>query len=182
MYSNYSKRFLKGDINHGYITYTLALEGESKKIKAHRLVAMLFIGEAPEGKNIVNHIDGDKLNNHFTNLEWCDVFHNNKHARDTGLNNISQHNSERWEDPDFRKRTSENISKGLIESGVFKGKNNPKFRYLITQNEIELSRQELANLIGKAISTTDQWIKKHCDGQKYKPFVENNIIIVDTKK
>lgn len=51
----------------------------------HRLVAEGYCHK-PEGCDYVNHIDGDKLNNHFSNLEWCTIAANNKHARDTGLN------------------------------------------------------------------------------------------------
>ena len=50
----------------------------------HKLVAKGFI-DNPEDKKFVNHIDGNKLNNHYSNLEWCTIAENNKHARDTGL-------------------------------------------------------------------------------------------------
>jgi hypothetical protein len=50
----------------------------------HRLVAMAFI-ERPEGKNIVNHIDGNPANNSATNLEWCTQQENIIHANATGL-------------------------------------------------------------------------------------------------
>ena len=53
--------------------------GESKTLAVHRLVAETFI-KNPKNYNIVNHIDGDKLNNEVTNLEWTDHKGNAKHA------------------------------------------------------------------------------------------------------
>ena len=48
------------------------------------MVALAFI-EKPKGKDCINHIDGDRLNNHVENLEWCDHKENNNHAFDNGL-------------------------------------------------------------------------------------------------
>jgi hypothetical protein len=51
------------------------------QIKTHRIVCDAFNGSAPIDNPIVNHIDFNKLNNHYSNLEWCDYQYNNYHAR-----------------------------------------------------------------------------------------------------
>lgn len=55
-----------------------------KTFLVHRLVAEAFI-EKIEGKEYVNHIDGNRLNNFVGNLEWCDHTENNNHAFENGL-------------------------------------------------------------------------------------------------
>lgn len=50
----------------------------------HRLVALHFIPN-PYGHPIVNHKDGDKLNNSVDNLEWCTHEQNTQHALVMGL-------------------------------------------------------------------------------------------------
>lgn len=54
------------------------------QIKEHRLVAQCFV-ENDEGFLEVNHIDGNKKNNKYDNLEWCSRSHNVKHSYDFGL-------------------------------------------------------------------------------------------------
>jgi len=50
----------------------------------HRIVATAFC-KRKEGKNYVNHLDGNKANNAASNLEWCTSSENAKHACRTGL-------------------------------------------------------------------------------------------------
>jgi len=54
----------------------------------HRLVAQVFI-ENPRNLKIINHIDGDTLNNKWVNLEWCTYSENRIHSRDKLNHGIS---------------------------------------------------------------------------------------------
>ena len=69
----------------GYKKVELVKNGKKKSYKVHRLVAMAFI-DNPENKPQVNHIDGNKINNHVDNLEWVTSSENCIHAYNTGLN------------------------------------------------------------------------------------------------
>lgn len=68
----------------GYYGAWLYSNGECYKTSIHRLVAKAFIPQV-EGKDIVNHIDGNKLNCYYKNLEWCTYSENAQHAIDNGL-------------------------------------------------------------------------------------------------
>lgn len=56
----------------------------NKQCRVHRIVAETFIPN-PDNKKCVNHIDGNKLNNCFNNLEWVTHSENTLHAYRIGL-------------------------------------------------------------------------------------------------
>lgn len=69
---------------YGYPCLMLSKNGKKTHFTVHRLVATAFIPN-PEKKAQINHIDGNKQNNHVSNLEWCTPQENVTHSVITGL-------------------------------------------------------------------------------------------------
>jgi hypothetical protein len=81
---NLKGRILKPAIDDGYNKVALSIGKKLFTKKVHRLVAENFC-EKKDAKHEVNHIDGNKLNNHYLNLEWVSHSKNVQHAFDNGL-------------------------------------------------------------------------------------------------
>lgn len=85
VYSLLSKRFMKQhNDGNGYLIVKLRNNGMSKNYKVHKLVAEVYL-ENPNNLAQINHIDGNKLNNYLSNLEWVSASDNMKHAYKLGL-------------------------------------------------------------------------------------------------
>lgn len=63
---------------------SLWIDGKERTWLVHRIVAEAFLSRE-ESRDYINHIDGNRLNNHVSNLEWCDHAENNNHAFDNDL-------------------------------------------------------------------------------------------------
>jgi hypothetical protein len=108
-----TKREIKMSISKTeYFVYygSLGSRKKRKNFRLHRCIAEAFIPKI-EGKEHINHIDGNKLNNVIENLEWCTNQENVQHAWDNELFNrdsVSGTNSRfsklSQEDIDFIKR------------------------------------------------------------------------------
>ena len=75
------------DVSVKWLSVNIGKMGKGYKITAlnndkwlvHRLVGLAWIGN-PDNKPCINHIDGNTLNNHYTNLEWCTQKENCQHS------------------------------------------------------------------------------------------------------
>jgi hypothetical protein len=70
----------------GYISVQLTINHKPKRVSVHRMVAYKYV-KNPLGKPFVNHIDGEKQNNYYKNLEWVTPQENSTHAKHAGLLN-----------------------------------------------------------------------------------------------
>lgn len=84
VFSKNRRKFMSAQKHEkGYLR--VQLYGKTKQhLRLHRLVAEHFISNQ-ENKPQVNHIDGDKSNNNYKNLEWCTGSENAIHAYKYGL-------------------------------------------------------------------------------------------------
>lgn len=82
VYNEQKQKFLKGTSVTKQNRYVKVHVDKFRPL--HRLVAEAFV---PNPKNLpqVNHIDGNRLNNAATNLEWVSASANVQHAYSTGL-------------------------------------------------------------------------------------------------
>lgn len=83
--SKLRNRLMSQRVHEGYYDCRIKdKDGRKRSPRIHRLVAEVFV-DNPENKIVVNHIDGNKLNNSADNLEWSTYLENNLHALETGL-------------------------------------------------------------------------------------------------
>lgn len=78
--------------NSGYLQ--CSLYGGKRNIMIHRYVALAFLGSPPSTHHEVAHNDGNKLNNHYSNLRWatCAENHADKHLHGTAYKGYGQRN------------------------------------------------------------------------------------------
>lgn len=88
-YSDGKMRYFPGklltpiEMPNGYLQVHIRKPINKTKF-VHRLVAQAFVKNV-SGGNCINHINGNKKDNRYTNLEWCSAKENRHHAIRTGL-------------------------------------------------------------------------------------------------
>ena len=112
-------RILQPGISAGYDRVILRKDLKSHARDVHVLVCRAFHGPKPTPLHEVNHKDGNKRNNHYTNLEIVTSLENIKHAATLGLLATGRAHG-RHTCPSSVKRGSANGLAKLTESDVAK--------------------------------------------------------------
>lgn len=110
---------LKQYINDNFKYYFLILriEKKPKTMFIHRLVAETYIKNT-ENKPQINHKDGNKLNNHFTNLEWVTQSENVKHAYNIGLNKPKRYYKGKFGKNHNRSKQIQCLNTGIVYESI----------------------------------------------------------------
>lgn len=144
--------------NLGYLCINLQTkQHKKKKYRIHRIVAKTFLlnfSNLPQ----VNHIDGNKLNNHIDNLEWCTASENMQHAWGNGLCH-----------PYWKNKFGINNknSKPVYQINIYNNKIIKKY------NSIKEAKKEL-NINNSNISKCCKGSRFTCAGYKWRYVNEDN--------
>lgn len=131
-----TSRILKKENVKGYLRVSLCEKNKVKRFLIHRLVSINFL-ENKDNKPCVNHIDGNKLNNHFSNLEWCTYSENENHSYSI-LCKVNP----------IRKLKDNEIKD--IRLNCIKGKNqNNKGNVIVFINKYNVDRKTILNVLNK---------------------------------
>lgn len=187
IYSHKTKKMLSGSVfNTGYRMVRLTINGVKKGYAVHRLVAQIFIPN-PKHLPIVNHKDGNKLNNQIENLEWVSSSENRKHAISTKITNLAKGKRKKIKNIDIKdwKRYQNSSYFISMKGDVYNEKtkillkqtpnNSGYIRYTLRINNKNVSK--LAHILvmetwGNKILRSNQVIN-HKDGNKENNNLEN---------
>lgn len=142
--------------NSGYECIKVKSQGRSRHLLVHRLVAYAFC-PGYEDNLVVNHKDGNRLNNFSSNLEWC-----------TTKENIL----------DMKRRGTMNYTKA---QSVAKLKNRKPVQVITPNNEREIfpSTKDAClkyNLDTGKASMVANGLRKHHKGYVFKFIMDDDIV------
>ncbi len=141
---------LKPVVNHGgYLIVSLnanpilGLDPKHRyQRKVHRL-SMIAFNPVPGYENLqINHIDGNKFNNHISNLEWCTPMENIIHSESMGLRGYSKYGA----------RIKETTAK-YVKNLLLQGYTHKQIVKIINDNNID----NITEVIVDNIATGKSW-------------------------
>jgi len=165
-YNKYKSKIINGyyyynthTYKSGYKYVSIWIDAKFKNVTIHRLVAKAFISN-PLNKPVVNHKDGNKLNNNINNLEWVTYKENTAHAIKTKLLVIPKTRSDETKKLMSRNMMGNTRGLGTIMPDTMKKRQSEE---MLTNklHQYRATRSSLVNYLAKyRISTENRQIKR----------------------
>jgi len=137
------KPFVTGKFRN-YYTLELSKDGIKKTFKVHQLVAIAFLNHTPNKYDglLVDHIDGNKLNNHLSNLQ---LVTNRKNSSKDRKNKTSKFTGVSWHKQSNKWLAQVRKNNKVEYLGVFEKEEEAAIAYLNSlQAERMYSEEDMA--------------------------------------
>ncbi|CAL67452.1 NUMOD4 motif-containing HNH endonuclease [Christiangramia forsetii] len=133
----------------GYLRVNLCEKGNRKVWKVHQLVAITFLSHTPCGLiRVVDHIDGNPLNNKLSNLR---IVTNRENTNNSRKNTLSKFIGVSWNHNAGKWRASIVVSRKLIHLGYYSDEKKAAEAYRnafnLVNNNMDLRNQFKLQLI-----------------------------------
>jgi hypothetical protein len=156
-----SKR-LVGNLGNQYYAVTLCNNKDRKQIKVSVLVAMAFLNHTPNKYDglLIDHIDGNKLNNHLSNLQ---LVTNRKNSSKDRKNKTSKFTGVSWHKQSNKWLAQVRRNNKVEYLGVFEKEEEAAIAYLNSlqaersYNEEDMHKYAIYILTHKRVLTPDEW-------------------------
>ena len=140
----------------GYPYVNLSDYKKQKTFRVHQLVAIAFLNHTPNKYDglLVDHIDGDKLNNHLSNLQ---LVTNRKNSSKDRKNKTSKFTGVSWHKQSNKWLAQVRKNNKVEYLGVFEKEEEAAIAYLNSlQAERMYSEEELLQALNIGFTSTDE--------------------------
>lgn len=138
--------FLKQDISKkGYARVCLRVSGEVIRMSVHRVVAKAFLDDYSEDLQ-VDHIDGNTINNHISNLRMLTGSENSRAHRDVNKNSSSKYRGVFWDKEKGKWRSAIGLSGDKFYLGSYNNERDAAIAYNNKAIELGFFKESLNSI------------------------------------
>ena len=152
--------------SNGYLLVKLCENKKCKTFSVHQLVAVAFLGHTPDGTNkiVIDHINGNKMDNRVENLQ---LITNRENGTKDRKGYSSKHAGVGWDKDASRWRARIQYKGRLIYLGLFEDETEAKEIYQKALFQLKIG-EDLNSLYPKYKNKSSQYAGVHFDKKRQK--------------